>query len=154
MFLLRLFTLFFTCVLSANAITLTQTVPSDVLFDLTMVAPTNAGDYFANAHTSPVNSTLLSIADIGNGKKWTVYAKLSQNIPGIKVRIIRTGNGIGKKIPQGNTANKILNTNLRKLFDGQGSILNIPMQTEIYGIGVSDGHGLFTSDIEFIVETH
>jgi len=154
MFLVRLVTLFFACTLTVNAITLTQSVPSDVLFNLTTLTPMDAGDYFASSQTSSPNSTLLSIADIPNDTKWTVYAKLSSNISGIKVRIKRFGNGVGVEQPKGNTGNKVLSTNKRKLFTGKGSIRNIPMQTEVYGIGVGDGYGTFTSNIEFIVETN
>ena len=153
MFSLRLFTLFFISTVNVYAITLTQTVPSDVLFDLTTTTPTDAGNYFTNAHTSPANASLLSISDIPNDTQWTISAKLSQAMSGVKVRIKRTGEGTGINKPTGNTRNRILTTNLKKLFDGKGSIINIPMQTEIYGIGVNDGHGIFDTNIEFIVET-
>lgn len=153
MFSLRLLALFFISTMNVHAITLTQTVPSDVLFNLTTATPTDAGSYFTDAHTSSANATLLSVSDIPNGTQWTVYAKLSQNISGIKVRIKRTGDGTGIKKPTGNTSNRILTTNPKKLFDGKGSVINIPMQTEVYGIGVNDGHGTFETNIEFIVET-
>ena len=153
MFYLRLITLFFISTVNVSAITLIQTVPNEVLFNLTTNAPTDAGSYFADGYTSSANATLLSISDIPNDTTWSVYARLSQDIPGIKVRIKRSGDGTGIKKPTGNTSNRILSTNLIKLFKGQGSITNIPMQTEIYGIGVSDGHGEFTTNIEFTVET-
>ncbi|MEE9352380.1 MAG: hypothetical protein V3U78_08975 [Thiotrichaceae bacterium] len=151
---IRIFLLFFVCSINASAVTLTQTVPSDVLFDLNLVTPTEAGTYFATSQSSSSSATLLSVGDIPSTTKWTMYGKLTTTIPGIKVRIKRTGNGTGSTAPNGGLSNKRLNdTTWRKLFSGKGSRLNIPLQTEVYGIGVGDGHGTFEGDIEFKVET-
>jgi len=146
---------FLACIANANAVTLTQTAPGDILFDLNLVTPLEAGTYFSKFQSSSTNATLLSIDDIPSSTKWTVFAKLSTVIPGIKVRIKRTGNGTGSTAPTGNTGNRRLNNAVTwvRLFRGKGSRLNIPMQTQVFNIGVGDGNGVFETDIDFKVET-
>ncbi len=153
--------IFFICISNANAITLTQTIASDVLFDLTPVAPTDAGDYFNNSYTR--DNTQLTIDGIPNTTKWKIYAKLSNFVHSgqekIKVRIRRqgngNGNGTGVNIPSGGNTYKRLNeTSYKYIFRGQGNRADIPIRTQIKGIGVYDGHGAFTTTIEYKVETY
>ena len=153
----RFILLFIICVSSANAITLTQTVNSDVLFDLTPVAPTDAGDYFANSYTR--DATLLSIEGIANDQKWMVYAKISNYVHSgtekIRIKVKRTGDGTGVTAPTGGAVFKKLTVgNYRYLFRGKGNRYNIPITTKIGGIGVRDGYGAFNTTIEYKVETY
>jgi len=150
--------LFFICVSSASAITLTQTVATDILFDLTLVAPTDAGDYFNNSYTR--DSTLLTIDGISANTTWKVYAKLSNFVHSgsekIQVRVKRMGNGTGGSTnPSGGATYKRLNdTSYKYLFRGKGSRSDIPMQTKIKNIGVNDDFGTFDTIIEYKVETY
>ena len=153
----KLILIFFICVPSANAITLTQTVAPDILFDLIPVAPTDAGDYYNDSYTR--DNTLLTIDGIADDTKWKIYAKLSNFVHSgqqkIKVRIKRQGNGTGVNPPAaGNTFKTLNNTNYRYIFRGKGSRFDIPMRTKIAGIGVKDGYGTFDTTIEFKVETY
>ena len=154
--ILRILLLFFLGLPNAHSVTLNQTVPNEVLFDLNLSPPTEAGTYFASKQSSTANATLLSIDDIPSTTKWIVYGRLTSNLLNnrIKVRIKRTGNGTGSTLPSGTLRNKRLSAGTwKRLFSGKGSRFNIPMQTEVYGIGVNDGFGLFETDIEFKVET-
>jgi len=149
--------IFFICISSANAITLTQTIASDVVFDLTPVAPTDAGDYFNNSYTR--DNTQLSIDGIPNTTKWKIYAKLSNFVHSgqqkIKVQIKRQGDGTGGTLPSGGNTYKTLNeTTYKYIFRGKGSRFDIPIQTKIKGIGVTDDYGAFTTTIEYKVETY
>lgn len=139
---------------NANAITLIQSIPDDVLFDLTTIAPTEAGNYLSTRHLSPKNKTLLSIDDIPDTTKWAVYARLANEISGITVKIKRIGDGTGITPPSEARRNyKKIPAIGRKLFSGQGKRLNIPMRTKITNLGVSDGFGTFDTDIIFTVKT-
>jgi hypothetical protein len=149
----RLFLLFFIFSNTAYAIRLTQTVSNDVLFDLSLIAPTDAGDYFSTRHTSSSRATRLSISGIPAATEWVVYAKISHEIKGVKVKIKRTGNGSGRTIPTGNTSNRVLGITETKLFSGKGSRTHIPMQTEIDDISVGDGFGTLGTDIIFTIKT-
>ncbi len=155
--MLRVILFFFIGISSANAITLTQIVASDILFDLTSVAPTDAGDYFNNSYIR--DSTLLTIDSISNGSKWRIYAKLSNFVHSgqqkIKVKIKRQNDGTGVHTPVGGNSFKTLNdTDYRQIFRGKGKRFNIPLRTEIDGIGVYDDYGTFNTIIEFKVETY
>lgn len=141
---------------SVNAITLTQTA-GNILFDLSLVAPTDAGDYLNNSYTR--DSTFLTIDNIPSNTKWRVYAKLSVYVHSgqqkIKVRIKRIGNGTGVNVPAGGNSFKTLdNTSYIQLFRGKGNRFNIPMRVQIKGIGVTDDYGTFDTIIEYKVETY
>lgn len=151
--MIRIFLLFLVISNTAYAISLRQTVSNDVLFDFRLIAPTDAGDYFSARHTSAPRATLLSITGIPNATEWVVFAKISHDISGIKVKIKRTGNGSGSQLPTGNISNKILGITEIKLFSGTGSRSHIPMQTEIDSLGVGDGFGTLGTDIVFTVKT-
>jgi len=153
----RLIIIFFICVSNVNAITLTQTVANEVLFDLTSVAPTDAGDYFNDSYTRDL--TLLTIDDLPSNQKWRVYAKLSNYVHSgsdkIKIKLKRQGNGTGVTTPSGGNTYKKLNiTSYKYLFRGEGSRFDIPMSTKIAGIGVNDDYGTFNTTIEYKVETY
>ena len=153
----RLIIFLFICVSSVNAITLTQTVASDVLFDLTPVAPTDAGDYFNNSYTRDL--TALTIDDIPSNQKWKVYAKISNYVHSgsekIKIKVKRNGNGTGVTTPSGGATYKKLNiTSYKYLFRGKGNRFDIPMTTKITNIGVTDDYGTFNTTIEYKVETY
>lgn len=149
--MLRIITLFLLSTACANAVTLTQTVAGDILFDLTPLTPTDAGDYFDNLYTRDL--TYLSIDDIPNNVPWRIYAKLSSEIPGIVVRVKRTNNGTGSILPTGGRSYEKLSTIYAEIFSGEGRRFNIPMQIQIRGIGVSDGNGTFDTDIVYKIET-
>ena len=154
--MLKIILFFFISISSANAITLTQTVTADILFDLTSVAPTDAGDYFNDSYRR--DTTLLTIDHIPNGKKWRVYAKLSNFVHSgqqkIEIRIKRMGKGTGVHTPVEGTSLITLDTNYQEIFNGKGKRFNIPMRTQIKGIGVYDDYGIFNSTIQFKVETY
>ncbi len=151
--MLRIIVLFLLCTLSAHAVTLTQTVTGDVLFDLTPLTPTDAGDYFNTSYTRDL--TLLSIDNIPNDVSWTISAKISSEIPGVTVRVSRKGTGTGSTInPSGGTSYKTLTTTYTELFTGEGKRFNIPMRTQLKGIGVSDNNGVFETHIEYKIETN
>lgn len=149
--MLRIIVLFLLSTACANAVTLTQTVPEDILFDLTSAAPGEAGDYFDDAYTR--NLTYLTIDNIPNTVKWQIYAKLSHEISGIKVRIKREDNGTGVILPTGGKSYEELTTVYTAIFSGEGKRFDIPMQTQIKGIGVSDDNGTFSTNIEYKIET-
>lgn len=149
--MLRIITLFLLSTACANAVTLTQTVPGDIVFDLTPLAPTDAGDYFDTSYTRDL--TYLTIDDIPNTIKWRLYAKISNEIPGIAVRIKRTDNGTGANAPTGGRVYEKLSTVYTEIFTGEGKRFDIPMQTQIRGLGVSDDNGTFNADIEYKIET-
>lgn len=150
--MLRIIILFLMSTACANAVTLTQTVPGDILFDLTPLAPTNAGDYFDSTYTRDL--TYLTIDDIPSNIKWRIYAKLSTDIDGIKVRVKREGHGTGSIVPTGGTSYETLvTTTYTEIFHGEGKRFDIPIQTEIRGIGVSDESETLNTNIEYKVET-
>lgn len=149
--MLRIVVLFLMSTVCANAVTLTQTVPEDILFDLTPLAPVEAGDYFESVHTRDL--TYLSIDNIPNDVKWTVYAKLSNEIPGIALRVRREDNGTGTTVPTGGKSYSKLTPIYIEIFSGKGKRFDIPMRTKISGIGVSDDHGTHNSNIEYKIET-
>ena len=143
---------------SAHAITLTQTVSSDVLFDLTPVAPTDAGDYFAYSYTR--DKTLLTIDGIPNNQKWKVYARISNFVHGgsekIRIMVKRTGLGTGVNAPTDGATGfiKLTVSSYKYFFKGEGSRFDIPVRTRIEGIGVYDDYGDFNTMIEYKVETY
>lgn len=149
--------IFFICISSANAITLAQTIASDVLFDLTLVAPIDAGDYFDDSYTR--DNTQLTIDDVTDDTEWKIYAKLSNFVHSgqekIRVQIKRQGDGTGVTLPSaGNTYKTLNETSYTYIFRGKGKRFDIPMQTKIKGIGVSDDYGTFNTTIEYKVETY
>lgn len=152
--MIKIILLFAISLSSANAITLKQEIPSDLLFDLTAVAPTNAGDYFKNSYTQ--NKTLLTIDNIPNDTQWRIYAKIRQEISGIKIKVKRKSEGTGVNPLEGKKKYKTLKTTftLTPLFSGKGSHFDILMRTQINGIGVNDGHGAFDTSIIYKVETY
>ncbi|PID46370.1 MAG: hypothetical protein CSB47_04480 [Proteobacteria bacterium] len=149
--MLRIIVLFLSCTLPAHAVTLTQTVIGDVLFDLTPLAPADAGDYFNNSYARDL--TQLSVDNIPNDVTWTIFARISSEIPGITVRVRRKGTGTGAINPSGGTSYKKLTTTYKKLFTGEGKRFDIPMRTQLKGIGVSDNNGIFETHVEYKVET-
>lgn len=151
--MLRIVALFLMSTACAKAVTLTQTVPGDILFDLTSLAPDNAGEYFDNAYERDL--TYLTIDDIPNNIKWRLYAKISHEIPGINIRVKREGNGTGAIVPVGGKRYTDLAPGITytEIFRGEGKRFDIPMRTQIKGIGVSDDNGTFGTSIEYKIET-
>jgi len=155
--MLRSILFFFICVSSASAITLTQTVATDILFDLNLVAPTDAGDYFNDSYTQ--TNTLLSIDNIPDDTKWKVYAKLSNFVYNghekIRIAIKRNGDGTGvHPVYAGNAYHRLDETTYKYIFRGEGSHFDIPITTKIRGIGVTDNIGTHNTTIEYKVETY
>ena len=152
-----LFITLFLIIPSTYSITITQEVADDILFDLTSIAPTEAGDYFENSYER--DATTLNVVTLLSTTSWKVSAKLSVFIHSgsekIKVRLKRIGNGTGLIIPSGGGSFETINqTTYTDLFSGTGSRLNIPIRTRVEGIGVSDEFGTFDTTIEYKVESY
>lgn len=150
--MLKIIVFFLLSTTCAHAVTLTQTVPDDILFDLTPLTPAEAGDYFDTSYTRDL--TLLSIDDIPGDVTWTVSARISAEIPGVKVRVSREGNGTGSISPSGGTSYETLTTAYTTLFTGAGKRFDIPMRTQLKNLGVSDDNGIFDINIEYKIETN
>jgi hypothetical protein len=149
--MLRIIVLFLLSTAAANAVTLTQTVPEDIVFDLTPLTPTDAGDYFDDTHTRDL--TYLTIDNIPNNITWTLFAKISGDIPGITVSIRREDNGTGAILPQGGTSYEKLTTVYTAIFTGEGKRFDIPVRTQLKSVGVSDDNGTFSTNIDYKIET-
>lgn len=152
-----LFITLFLVIPDTYPITITQEVADDILFDLTSIAPTEAGDYFEDFYER--DATTLNVVTVLPTTSWKVSAKLSVFIHSgsekIKVRLKRTGNGTGLIIPSGGVSFETINqTTYTDLFSGTGSRLNIPIKTRIEGVGVSDEFGTFDTTIEYKVESY
>ena len=90
------------------------------------------GTDFVN--TIQLASFTLSVSQIGNGKKWTVYGRtaLTYNFPSGRILVTRTGGS--DSTLQGGVTPILLGPTNTALFTGEGKIANIPVLAQVSGM--------------------
>ena len=126
-----------------------------VRFDLTNEAPIQAGEYLKKNYRSDKNTTLIDVEDISPEQSWVVCVRQPILLDGIKIRVKRTGKGVGLNKLSGKRSYKKPKKNKWTLFfSGKGERTQIPIQTKIKNIGVRDGYGIFKTQLEYKVQTY
>ena len=141
--------------LIANAQAITLSVTSSLVFDLTDKAPTEAGKYLKRSYKNDKDGTLINVSDIESEQRWAVYVRQLILIDGLKIKIKRTGNGTGTEVVEYGKKFLSLKTDKWKcFFTGQGQHSNIPVQTKVSRIGISDSYGEYNTNLSYKVETY
>ena len=128
----------------------TWTVPT-----LSSSVTTAGKDYVVYGETSVVAQTTLKINAL---LFWTVNVQLSTTAnwnPGLKVYVVRTGNGTGGAILNGGTTYKEVTTTTQAFFSGSLGLNyardNVPVQFKIEGMSVMLPAKTYTTTIVYTV---
>lgn len=121
---------------------------------------TNAGDYYSSTLESDgiilnCNHAYLSIDGVDTSTTaWTVSSRLTNNVTGMTVELIRTGNGTGDSSLIGGGSYTPLTTAFQNIFTGQGNVSSIPLNFRINNFDVTDGYGNHNFQIEYQIITN
>lgn len=147
--------LIFFLLLISNVQAITLAVSPLVRIDLTDEAPTQAGEYLKSSYENIGNRTLISVKNIDAKQAWVLCVRQPENLKGLTINVKRLGQGIGRdKIKDGKRYQKLAALQWNSFFSGKGEYTNIPVQTRVSKIGVSDSYGNFKTKLEYKVNTY
>jgi hypothetical protein len=112
---------------------------------------TNAGEYYTDSFTT---ATSINIGDTtSSSQMWTLSARLTTDITGLKIGIRRSNNSSNDSVLSGGNANQTLTTAFLPFFTGSGNVTGIPLELQISDVDVTDGNGTKTIPIEYQITT-